>query len=365
MNTSKQSAGWVIDLRHKVASDIFLSTRIKIISFVILLTVVIVIVFSALITYLEQLIYTSVTEALNEAVTTGTIDPTIFLDTSTHSNSVFYFVLFSVIALATIAGVIAARVALEPVAHALDLQKKFIGSAAHELRTPMAILKTNNEVALFDLPGDHPLRSLLEENIDDINHVTEIINNLLLLHRTNAFGSMSFEKVETQTIIERVEKRLAKLAETRGITLSINKEFLPSVYGNTTGLEQVFFNLIKNAILYTPAGGTVTITKGPSSSTITSIQVSDTGIGIPKTDFPHIFEPFYRSENSAQEKGSGFGLAIVFEIVKLHGGTIMIQTAKQKGTSFTISLPRFIAQKDSDIAEESSVANFDFSNKTR
>lgn len=360
MNTSKPSAASATDLRHKFESDIFFSTRVKIITFVALLTITIVIIFSALISYIEQLIYLGVTESLNEAITTGNLNPTILTDTIASRDSAFLFVLVTVVALATVAGAIAARVALEPVAHALNLQKRFIESAAHELRTPLAILKTNNEVALFDTDLKNSLRPVLEENIEDVNQVTEILNNLMLLHRTNAFGAVTFETVALPHTFERIEKRLAGLAQARKIDLQIRTS-LPNVFGNATALEQVFFNLVKNAILYTPAGGTVTVDKGPSSPSVASIRVSDTGIGIPKEDFPHVFEPFYRSVNSTHEKGSGLGLAIVFEIVKLHNGKIMIQSAKGKGTTFTISLPRPQTSAANDISDEDSAAHFDFS----
>jgi signal transduction histidine kinase len=353
MNTSKQSAGWATDLRDKFRSDIFFSSRIKIIAFVVLIE------------YSQQLIYTGVTEALNEALTTGNVDPLAIQTAHAAGEDAFIFVLTAVIALATVAGAIAARVALEPVAHALDLQRKFIATAAHELRTPLAILKTNNEVALFDLPNSSPVRELLEENVSDVNHLTGILNNLMLLHRTNAFGSITFEKVEVKKIIERVRARLMPLAETRNINLEVQEAKLPDVHGNATALEQIFFNLVKNAILYTPGGGSVTVAGGHSSADVASIQVTDTGIGIAKGDFPHIFEPFYRSEDIANtEKGSGLGLAVVFELVKLHSGKIMIQSAKNKGTTFVISLPRFKKQAESETAEEGSAVHFDFSNKS-
>lgn len=365
MNTSKPSAELATGLKHKFETDIFFSTRVKIIAFVTLLTITIVIVFSALIGYIEQIIYIGVTESLNQAIVTGQLDPTILSDTSGIRDSAFLFVLVTVIVLATFAGGIAARVALEPVAHALNLQKRFIESAAHELRTPLAILKTNNEVALFDAPENHPLREIFEENIEDVNQVTEILNNLMLLHRTNAFGAVAFEQVSLQPIFERIKKRLHGLSEAKNISLSIQNAVLPTVYGNATALEQVFFNLTKNAILYTPAGGSVAIEKGPSSASTASVRVTDTGVGIAKEDFPHVFEPFYRSAQVSREKGSGLGLAIVFEIVKLHGGKIMIQSGKDKGTTFTISLPRSHKQQPSDIAAEDSAEHFDFSKERR
>ena len=361
MNILKQLAGLVTDLRRKFDADVFRASRIKILLFVVLLTITIVLIFTALIDYIERLIYISVMEALNTAIATGFVDPATLQGTSVTTDRAFIFILVTVIALATIAGSIAARVALRPITHALDLQKRFIGSAAHELRTPLAILKTNNEVALYDVAKNNPLRTLLEENVEDVNHLTEIINNLMLLHRTNAFGPLTFEKVDIEHVLARIMKQLTPLADARGITVAVREKSLPIVYGNTTALEQVFFNLIKNAIVYTPENGTVTVSSGPLSPTIASIQVSDTGVGIAKTDFPHIFEPFYRSEKTAYEKGSGLGLAIVFEIVRHHSGKIMIQSAPEQGTSFIVSLPRYNSQHIEETTNKKGAVQYDFS----
>ncbi len=134
------------------------------------------------------------------------------------------------------------------------------------------------------------------------------------------------------------------LAQERGIHLAVKKVEPGLVWGNPSALEQIVTNIVKNAVSYTPkdANGSVTVIVRPSQESV-SLVVSDTGIGIAEEDLFHVFEPFYRADMSRvrriKKSGSGLGLTIVSELVRVHRGKIQVQSTLGKGTSVSIELP--------------------------
>lgn len=302
---------------------------------------VIVAATAGLLQFVEHRTLRSVIESFNIVVTTGELPPDAFSSVNREINTVQIMVYGIIIVMSIFAGFIVTRLALMPVRESLILQRRFIASVAHELRTPLAILKTQNEVALFEMRPGSPTEELLEQNVTEVDNLTEILNNLLLFSRVDTVESISFNTVRLDDVIETVLARLKDFAERKGITVSFIPTQIPSVYGNETGLEQIFFNLVKNAVNYTHRGGEVVIACTVIKEKEVTIRVSDNGIGIKQEDLAHIFEPFYRTD-SAQEvsSGTGLGLALVFEIVKLHNGRIRVQSTPGVGTSFDISIPR-------------------------
>jgi signal transduction histidine kinase len=132
----------------------------------------------------------------------------------------------------------------------------------------------------------------------------------------------------------------------------MNTSEYQTVWGNVAALEQILTNVIKNAIHYTPSGGTVSISVDPDYRGNIVISVADTGMGIPEKDLMHIFEPFYRGDSSRNREsgaGSGLGLAIVSELVKLHKGRIAVESIVGKGTRVEITLPHGHTEEAKDI----------------
>ena len=136
-------------------------------------------------------------------------------------------------------------------------------------------------------------------------------------------------------------KKLFLLAEQKNIKLLVEKGEFLIVWGNTVALEQIVMNLIKNALIYTPKGGVVSVRLSPNYLGSIEMRVEDNGIGIARNDLFHIFEPFYRGDHSRKrgQGGSGLGLTIVSELVKLHRGKILMQSSKKSGTTATVLLP--------------------------
>jgi signal transduction histidine kinase len=242
--------------------------------------------------------------------------------------------------------VLLARFALRPAKNSLQFQKRFIGNVAHEIRTPLAIVKTSTEVALMDPSLSKDLRATLDDTIIELDRVSETINNLLSFDNLIRPRRLVPAAVDLGAIIDTVVDRHQTLAASRGISLIVDKSEHLKVLGNATALDQVVTNLVKNAITYTPKDkdGVVTITLGTDIRGSVVLTISDTGIGIAQKDLYHIFEPFYRGDTSrARGVGtgtSGLGLAIVNEIVRLHRGSITIRSALGEGTSFRVTLPR-------------------------
>ena len=334
-NFSKQFAVWVTAWRAKYASDLYFRTSANIIALQGGFVLVCVAAFGL-----------------------ALIDPA-------RSSIVF----LGVILMALLCGMLLSKFALGPARDTARYQKLFISNIAHELRTPLSTIKTSSEVALLDEKLSSPLRHTFREIIEELNRLSEIINNLLSLNTLTRPERMQFSSVDIAPLAESAIRRHTLLARERGIKIITRKEPGALVWGNSTALEQMMVNLVKNALSYTPkdAGGVVTITIRPDSDDKGLFAVADTGIGISQEDLFHIFEPFYRADTSRnrtiKKSGSGLGLTIVNEMVRAHHGRIRIESQKRKGTMVSVYLPRGGADGKKTAGEEGrSETSIDFSN---
>lgn len=242
-----------------------------------------------------------------------------------------------------------------------------MSNVAHELRTPLSTIKTSSEVALLDGNLPAPLKQTFREIVEELNRISEIINNLLSLNTLTRPERMQFSSVDIAPLAETASRRYKLLARERGIKVILRQEPGALVWGNPTALEQVMLNLVKNALSFTPenAGGVVTVTVRPDGDMVL-FSVADTGIGISQDDLFHIFEPFYRVDTSRVRKikksGSGLGLTIVNEMVRAHHGRIHIESHKRKGTTVSVYLPRGGSTRKRQDTAEHSETSIDFSN---
>jgi len=237
-----------------------------------------------------------------------------------------------------------ASITLLPIKRAMERQKRFVANIAHELRTPLSVMKTNSEVALLNHNGPAPdpeVVGIVRGNLEEIDRMSKIIR--FLLNRSSL--EMQLEKLEFSTVdvgeaLAKAVQMLRKSAEEKEVRLSLELSGQGTIPGNPVALEEMFVNLVKNAIAYTPAGGTVRAGLLRGKHGVILATVEDTGIGIPPKDLPNIFEPFYRGENAfsqrSRKRGTGIGLAIVREIADLHKATIGVKSELGKGTAITI-----------------------------
>jgi two-component system, OmpR family, sensor histidine kinase ResE len=261
-------------------------------------------------------------------------------------------------------GYLVAKRALTPARTALTAQKEFIGNIAHELRTPLAIIKANTEILLMERRGDQHTRESLESSIEELNRISEIINNLLTLNVLVQPEQMTFEEVDFGTIIRRVVATSARPPRDKAIRLKVRVGADCLVLGNAAALEQIATNLIKNALEHTNSGE-ITLTAECRDDQIFEFSVRDTGTGIKQADLFRIFEPFYRGDRARTRSGSvgsGLGLTIVSELIKLHKGRISIKSTPGHGTTVTVLLPQGFkpSSEKAPLAEQASEVFADF-----
>ena len=221
-------------------------------------------------------------------------------------------------------------------------RSQFVQNASHELKTPLATMKLLLENLIYqpDMP-----KELQQEFMQDMNHeidrLSGIITDLLTLTKMDSAGdAMKNEKLDFTGLCNDSVHSLRPAAEKAGLTLTAAVSKGVSLYGDRSKLGQVVYNLIDNAIKYTPGGGVITVTLKADNRSVT-FSVKDTGVGIPQEDAKHIFDRFYRVDKarSRETGGTGLGLSIVRQMVQLHGGEITVDSQPGKGSTFTVTLP--------------------------
>lgn len=220
-------------------------------------------------------------------------------------------------------------------------QRRFLTDVSHELRTPLTVIK--GEVSLMRRMGQVDEESIASVEAE-VDRLTRLVGDLLLLAQAESGRlPMDMRPIELDTILLEVFQQMHTLAGEK-LHLKISEIDQIQIIGDRDRIKQVMVNLISNAIQYTPAGGTVTLSLAKVDNQARLI-VSDTGPGIPAQDLPHIFERFYRSERSRkrtpgmQTSGFGLGLSIAYWIVHNHGGSIEVSSKEGQGTSFYVWLP--------------------------
>jgi len=233
------------------------------------------------------------------------------------------------------------RRTLAPVQRIHDQQKQFVSDVAHELRTPLSILSGEIEVALRKERTASDYQQVLASSKQETDRLIELVENLLFLARGDqGRQAIEFEKVDITDLIGSVIASLQVESSNKQIALHFQPEPEPTfAFGEPTMLRRLFFNIIHNAIIYTPSDGNVWISLSANKQ-YTQVEVKDTGTGISPEDQEKIFNRFYRADSSrSQTRGYGLGLAICKSIVELHHGKITVRSALGEGSTFTISLP--------------------------
>ncbi len=221
------------------------------------------------------------------------------------------------------------------------LRTEFIGNATHELRTPLAIMKGNAELAQME-GSPKSAKEALGVVIEEINILSNILNDLTLLTSItkDPKGLMPKTRVNISDLIGESISRLSNLAENKKISIRIKGGASLFVLGNKNHLEKLFLNIIKNAIAYGKESGYIDIDLLKEKNTI-KVKIKDNGMGISREDLPKIFERFYRADKAHSGSGnhSGLGLAIAKWVAEIHGGEIKVESAEGKGSTFTVLLP--------------------------
>jgi heavy metal sensor kinase len=219
--------------------------------------------------------------------------------------------------------------------------RRFVADAAHELRTPLAVIHNAAEVALDGPREPDQYRRFLEDILEEEERLKRLAEQLLFLCREDAGLSPEVRQVvRLDAIVRQAAEPMGELAAAHGLTLTAEQLEPCAISGDPDGLRRLLFNLLDNAIKYTPEGGEVETRCRCDGNSVT-LTVSDTGAGIPPEHLPRVFERFYRVDPARSREGGGIGLglAICRAIVESHGGTIRLESAEGEGTKVIVSFP--------------------------
>lgn len=237
-----------------------------------------------------------------------------------------------------------AKRTLTPVQKMHEQQKQFVSDASHEMRTPLAIMSGEIEVILKKKRTVADYKKTLVSTKEETDRLSKLVENLLFLAKDNQNTQiLQHESIDITDSINEVTQALLPKSKQKKVSIGLEVKAVataPIVKGYPSLLRQLFYNLLDNAITYTPKRGKITITLLEVKSTIV-IAIHDTGIGIAKEEQSKILNRFYRVDTSRSEtKGYGLGLSIVKSIIARHNGKLLITSEVKKGSTFTVILPK-------------------------
>jgi signal transduction histidine kinase len=235
------------------------------------------------------------------------------------------------------------RHTLTPLQQIHEQQKQFVSDVSHELRTPLSIMSGEIEITLRKPRQTNEYIQILTSSKEELSHLINLVKNLLFLAKEDQKAiSLQSEKVDLTDLLNNVISTLKEKINKKKIILKLKlADESITIIGQASMLRQLFFNIIDNAIIYTPENGKINIALSANTNQVI-IKVIDTGIGIAPKEQKKVFERFYRVDSSrSQTKGYGLGLAICQSIINLHKGHIDIDSKLGKGTAVTVFIPRF------------------------
>lgn len=227
---------------------------------------------------------------------------------------------------------------LDRLALSFDLQRQFAGNAAHELRTPLAMMQTKLELFAEEHSDvNAETKELIQFQINQVDRLTALVRTLLEMSDLQSVSRS--DEIELAPLVDEILTDLTTLAEQKNITLHQNCEDVHMI-GSDTLIYRLLFNLIENAIKYNHTGGSVIVSIQKENNQVL-MRVADTGCGIPEKYRENIFQPFFRVDKSRSRQmgGVGLGLALVREIAVLHGGSVCVESGSKDGTTFAVELP--------------------------
>ena len=227
---------------------------------------------------------------------------------------------------------------LDRLSESFAMQRQFSGNAAHELRTPLAIMQTKLELFAAEhknLEGD--TAELVRSQSEQLDRLSRLVHTLLEM--SNLSSAPRSDRIELAPLVEEIITDLTPLASQNDITMEQDCDNVV-ITGSDALIYRLVFNLIENAVKYNRRGGSVSVSVHKENSDVV-VRVSDTGCGIPEEYRESIFQPFFRVDKSRSRQmgGVGLGLALVHEIAVLHGGSVRAEPGNKVGTVFIVTLP--------------------------
>ena len=230
---------------------------------------------------------------------------------------------------------------LKPIKLNMEKQKRFIADASHELRTPIAVVVSGLEVTLSNKKLDFSsAKKTLEDVLDEMREFSKLSNSLLDISKYDTKIKIEHEPVNINELVKSVVEKSENLAQAKEINFktAMMMDSAITIKGNKMDLSRVFYNILDNAIKYTPQNGTVFISDKIVLNNYV-LTVNDSGVGIPRNIINRIFDPFFRGNESRNTSGAGLGLTLTKKIIESHQGTVLVKSQEGKGTNVMISLP--------------------------
>lgn len=216
----------------------------------------------------------------------------------------------------------------------------FSSHVAHELKTPIAIIRGESEVALRKERDAEEYKRVIRTSLEESQRILKTIEDLLLLSKLDyRFEIFKFEEIDLVEFLKEVSEQSKVMASEKDVSVGISvPEERITVKADMIHLRRMFFNIIHNAVKFTHPGGRVDITLSPEKGRV-RVDIKDTGIGISEEDLPRIFDRFFHIDKTGAEQGNGLGLSIALSISKMHNGDISVKSSPGEGSTFTVTLP--------------------------
>lgn len=249
---------------------------------------------------------------------------------------------------------------LDRIATYIDYKREFLANAAHELRTPLAAMQSTGELALAQERSTEEYKEVIYSLIHELESLTSLVNQLLLLAETedfNSFYETHAETVEISALVLQCCDMFEPVAESKSIQYIVEIEPNLQILGNRLHLRQIFNNLIDNALKFTQAQGKVHIQlkKQLSDTPVIEFAVADTGVGIAAEELPKLFQRFYRGERDRRrgitQRSTGLGLSICRAVAQAHGGKINVTSTLNQGSRFVVEFPLAVSHETHSVSQ--------------
>lgn len=228
--------------------------------------------------------------------------------------------------------------------------KEMSDNIAHDLKSPITRIRGLAEVTLTTGKSLGEYETMAASTIEECDRLLDMINTMLLISKTESgVGPIVYEEVDLSKVLRDACDLFEATAEDSGLTLVCDVPNDFRLLGDPRMIQRMFSNLLDNAIKYTPRGGTVSVSVFKKTGPDLVAEIKDTGTGIGPRDLPHIFERFYRCDQSRSKPGIGLGLSLARAIARAHGGEITVESRLNEGSTFTVTLPA-TPPRESDIS---------------
>jgi heavy metal sensor kinase len=218
--------------------------------------------------------------------------------------------------------------------------KRVNADTAHELRTPLAVLLSQTELALRSDTLTDEIRVQLSSNLEELQHLIRFVNEILTLSEAEAgVYNLARRPINLKAVVSDLVEHLRVLGEDRGVALELSSAVDLTIEGDEVWVRRALLNVLDNAIKYSRPGGVVGISLERHASGDAIITIRDSGIGISEQDLPRIFERLYRTDEARSRGGSGLGLALVKWVIETHRGKVNVSSRLGEGTEFRIQFP--------------------------